>query len=67
MKVYVLTALSESGDYYGPFVFDKEPTEAIQRKIIEEEIGEELDVDGPGDFDSYVYLEIHQREVQVVS
>jgi hypothetical protein len=58
-KVWIVTGHSESGDDSGPERFDHKPTEEELKKFITN-TGEELDCDGPGDFDSYVHLEIHE-------
>ena len=57
--IWIVRASSESGDHYGPFRFDHEPTKKELKKIITD-TGEELDCDGPGDFDSYVHLIINK-------
>ena len=49
---------SESGDHDGPFKFNHKPTDDELKKIITD-MGEELDCDGPGDFDSYVHLDVN--------
>ena len=59
-ELWVITAVSESGDNYGPKKYDHEPTTAEMRDFIIEETPEEVDCGGPGDFDSYVYLEVNK-------
>jgi hypothetical protein len=56
--IYIVTGKSESGDDYGPKKYDHKPTKKELRSFISEETPEELDCDGPGDFGSYVYLEV---------
>ncbi len=54
-EVYVVWGNSESGDNYGPFVFSKKPSKSTMKQIaLDCDSTEELD--GPGDFGSYVYL-----------
>lgn len=57
-KIWIVRGKSESGDSYGPKRYNYEPTEEDLRNFIKNETDEELDCDGPGDFDSYVYLEV---------
>lgn len=57
--IWIVTAHSESGDDYGPKRYNHEPTEKDLRAFIAA-TGEELDCDGPGDFDSYVHLEVNK-------
>lgn len=56
--IWIVTGHSESGDDYGPKRYDHEPTQEDLRNFIKNETGEELDCDGPGDFDSYVHLKV---------
>ena len=58
--IWIITAHSESGDDYGPKRYNHEPTEDDKRNFILKETPEEINCDGPGDFDSYVYLEINE-------
>lgn len=60
--VWIITATSESGDDYGPKVYYHEPNEKDKRYFIKKETNEEIDIDGPGDFGSYVYLTITKDE-----
>jgi hypothetical protein len=55
MKVWIVTATSESGDDYGPWAFSSKPDKARMKSLVED-TGEELDVDGPGDFGSYLHF-----------
>jgi len=57
--IWIVTAHSESGDDYGPKRYNHKPTEEDLREFIKA-TGEELDCDGPGDFDSYVHLEVNK-------
>ncbi len=58
-KIFIVTGHSESGDDYGPKRFNKKPTNPQLRQFIKD-TGEELDCNGPGDFGSYVYLDIKE-------
>jgi len=60
--IWILTAHSESGDDFGPLAFSKKPTEAKLKKIAFDWDGEETE-DGPGDYGSYVYLDLSEVEV----
>ena len=55
---YVIYAHSESGDKYSAKFYDHKPTEEDKKNYILNETPEEIEVDGPGDFNSYVYLTI---------
>lgn len=56
-QIWVVTGVSESSDHSGPSVFDHKPTEKELKKFITD-TGEDLDVGGPGDFGSYLYLSV---------
>jgi hypothetical protein len=56
--VWIIQATSESGDDYGPKKYDHNPTEEDKRNFILNETPEEIDCDGPGNFNSYVYLTV---------
>lgn len=58
--IWIITAHSESGDDYGPKRYDHKPTEEDKRDFILKETPEEIGIDGPGDFDSYVHLKIYK-------
>ena len=62
MYVWIITAKSESGDEYGPEVYSKKPSEQEKKDFIIE-TGEAIDNNGPGNYDSYVYLTIHKCKV----
>jgi hypothetical protein len=64
-KVVVVTGRSESGDDYGPWVFDKRPSEKFMEaflreyspcEFLDDEDYENYEDEGPGDFGSTVYL-----------
>lgn len=58
VKVWAVLADSESSDHYGPFLYHKKPTEEQL-----ETLAKELDYgdgNGPGDFGSYVYLDVKE-------
>jgi len=54
MKVWVVTAESESGDDYGPVVYTEEPAPQVLKHLAQS--WDYDDGDGPGDYGSYVYL-----------
>ena len=58
--VWIVRGKSESGDKYGPKRYDHAPSKTELREFIQQETPEELDCDGPGDFDSYVYLDVEK-------
>lgn len=55
MTVWCVTGHSESGDDYGPWLFNKKPTQKQLKKLLKEDCPGEWD-DGPGAFGSYVHL-----------
>lgn len=59
-SIWIISAHSESGDHYGPKRYDHKPTNDAKRNYILNETPEEIDCDGPGDFGSYVYLEVEK-------
>jgi len=63
MKIWTITGQSESGDKGIPKIYNYEPDEAAQRDYIEYSFGEEMDIDGPGDFGSYVHLKVEQIDL----
>jgi len=64
-KVWIVTGKSESGDSYGPLAYDKKPSKAVLKRLaFSWDAGEGSD--GPGDFGSYVYLDVTQVEVQTL-
>jgi hypothetical protein len=62
MKVWVVTGTTESGDTLIPEVFTKEPTDESLKEICD---NWDPGPRGPGNFESYVYLEIYNVEVDV--
>lgn len=56
-KVWVVTAKSESGDDYGPWVFSEKPTEARLKRLVRTQGEDGEDCDGPGDFGSYLHVD----------
>ena len=62
MKVWVLTGESESSDHYGLYVFSEKPSEELLKKIAFDCDGDD-DADGPGNYGSYVYLNLEEIEV----
>lgn len=63
MFVWVITGNSESGDHFGPFVYDYEPSEAEKRYLIKHEC-DWYDDDGPGDYGAYTYLTVTKTEIR---
>lgn len=60
--VCVITGHSESGDDYGPWVFDKKPSDEFLKKILAEYAPGEYppnEDDGPGIFGSELHLHFH--------
>lgn len=57
-KVYVYTGMSESGDVYGPWVFEKKPTPMKLSQILRNDCAGEFTehADGPGIFGSFIHL-----------
>lgn len=61
-EVVVVTGHSESGDDYGPWVFDKKPSDEFMKAWLKEFAPGDFDEDeeeGPGDYGSYVHLSYH--------
>lgn len=58
-SVWVIFMKSESGDNYGPYVFDKEPTDDQLKDFLKEHCPGDFDddEDGPGVFGSYLHIE----------
>ena len=57
---WIVSAHSESGDSYPPKKYSHPPTKKELERYIIEETNEQIYCYGPGDFDSYVYLEINK-------
>lgn len=68
-KVWVVNANSESGDDYGPYLFDKKPTdkelETFMKDYWPDEFPEEKD--GPGKWGSYLYISLVESEIKTPS
>lgn len=58
--IWIIQANSESGDEYPPKRYDHEPTDDDKKNYILNETPEEIECDGPGDFNSYVHLKVHK-------
>lgn len=54
-KIWVLTASSESGDDYGPWLFDFKPTDRELEMFLREEAPGEWEDEGPGFKGSYLF------------
>lgn len=71
MTIFCLTATSESGDDYGPFLFNKKPTDTQLEYWLREFCpGEFDDADaeneedsGPGVFGSYLHINLSEAEM----
>lgn len=57
-KVWVITADSESGDDYGPYLFSKKPSKKDEEEIVK--LLDYEDGNGPGDYGSFVYLKVDE-------
>jgi hypothetical protein len=62
MKLWVVTGESESDDNYGPLVFSRKPTDEKLEKIAFVWDGDD-EKEGPGNYGSYVYLEVDEVEL----
>lgn len=66
MKVWAVTAQSESGDDYGVWLFKTKPTkERLEAEARKRAPGEFEDGGGPGDFGSYLHLS-KPKEIEVM-
>jgi hypothetical protein len=74
-NVFVITAHTDASDHYGPWVFNKKPTdaqlEAFLRKNCPNEFPRanhrhDLDGDADGAFGSFLYLDITEVKVNFV-
>lgn len=54
-QVWIVTAKNESGDEFGPWAFKNKPTKKQLKELVAD-VGEEMDIGGPGDFGSYLFL-----------
>jgi hypothetical protein len=62
-QVWVMVGDSESGDHYDPKVFNYRPRDADKKKYILDNDGE-INIGGPGEFGSYVFLEITKTDLE---
>lgn len=60
--VWVVTGHSESGDDYGPMVYKNKPSDKTLKDLCES--WDAGDWDGPGDYDSYVHLNVEECEIK---
>jgi hypothetical protein len=58
--IWIMWGDSESGDHYKKVKYDHEPTDEDKKNYIKKYTPEDMDIDGPGDFGSYVYLEVEK-------
>jgi hypothetical protein len=65
-KVHVCSVMSESSDHYGPFVFEKKPTDRKLLAFLKERCGSEADetANGPGWKGTYLHLDWSVQVVQ---
>jgi hypothetical protein len=56
--MWILSINTESGDTYGPFVFENKPDDRKSETFLKERFPDEWDVfdDGPGIFNSYMHI-----------
>ena len=60
--VYIVTAESESGDRYGPWVFGESPTPERLESFLRKECPSEFeDGPGPGSYGSYLHVTAPQK------
>ncbi len=59
--VWVVTVLNESGDNYAPWLFAKKPTQKILEAKVRSMGVDGEDSEGPGAFNSYLYLSKPQK------
>jgi len=69
MKIWSVTGESESGDDYGPWLFNKKPTdkqlELMLRTDYDYEFPDAEDGEGPGSYGSYIHLS-EPVEIEVI-
>lgn len=63
VTVYVITGKSESGDNYGPIVATNKPSEKYLKKLTYEWDGIPEEENGPGNYGSYVHLEVNKTKI----
>jgi|3_EtaG_2_1085321.scaffolds.fasta_scaffold00069_49 hypothetical protein len=63
MKVWSITADSESCDHYGPFLVMKKPTKK-ELDLFAHSLDGDEDKEGPGRDGSYVSLEVQEIKVE---
>lgn len=63
-SVFVVTAKSESGDYYGPYVFEEDPTSKLYDFMFSQAPAEFDNVPNEaGTWGSYLYVKTNKVEV----
>lgn len=66
--VHVLTVDTDSGDHYGPFVFQTRPTKGQVKAFCKKMFPQEFqDGPGPGRWGSYLFTKLFRREVRNLS
>jgi hypothetical protein len=61
--VWVVTGESESGDDYGPYAYQEEPSGDALKKLARS-LDYVDDQEGPGDYGSFVYLSIQKVRIE---
>lgn len=62
-KVWMLTGHSESGDNFGPVTFQNKPTQKLLRQMAYDWDGTP-EGNGPGDYGSYVFLNLNEVTIE---
>lgn len=63
MKVWIVLGDSESGDHW-VIAFGHKPTEEELKELAWEWDGDEFE-EGPGDYGSWVYLQVEEQELRI--
>jgi len=63
-EIWVLSATSESGDDYGPWVFSSRPHEDQIEEFLREQCPSEWEDEGPGFRESYLHINLIKTELQ---
>ncbi len=64
-EIWMVSGTSESGDFFGPLLFDSAPSDKTLKDLCYKWDGDE-DEDGPGDYGSYIHLSILKTKVQKI-
>lgn len=63
-RVWVVTAVSESTDNYGPYVFSKKPSDRMLEHFFRGKCPGEWEPDGPGDWGSWLYVTVKRCDTE---